>query len=67
MISPDIKIEIKPAYMMNGINVRAKINGKHYILDTENVKKSIEKQIRERGFTTNRTGRQLYERLTINN
>lgn len=66
MIKPDIKIDIKPAYM-GGVNVRAKINGKHYILDVKNVEDSVMNQIRERGFTTNRTGRQLYERLLINN
>ncbi|MFA5695838.1 MAG: hypothetical protein WC917_00030 [Bacilli bacterium] len=63
---PEIKITIKSGYM-GGINARALIDGKYYFLDLENLENVIKNQIKERGFTTNREGRQVYDRLKINN
>jgi hypothetical protein len=61
-----IIVQIKPAYM-GRVNLMAIIGEKHYVLNLHNVQEVIANQIKERGFTSQRTGRQIYERLTINN
>jgi hypothetical protein len=63
---PEIEITIKSGYM-GGINARALIQDKYYILDLKNLQDVIKNQIKERGFTTHREGRQIYDRLKINN
>lgn len=66
MIKPNIKIEIKPAYA-GGVAAKATINDKQYLLNLKNIEQVIQNQINERGFTTNKTSRQKYTRLLINN
>jgi len=61
-----VTVQIKPAYM-GGVNLMATIGEKHYVLNLHNVQEVIANQIKERGFISQRTGRQVYERLTINN
>jgi hypothetical protein len=60
-----IIVTIKPAYM-GGVKLMATIGKDNYILNQQNIETVIKNQIKERGFRTQRTGRQIYQRLTIN-
>ena len=65
IIKDQIKVTIKSnAY--TGINIRAFINDTPYILNNDNIINLIEKEIKQKNYSTNKQGHQRFSRMIIN-